>query len=299
MRDLVTRAIQDRSKLIGHALAPVLRTLEPGADGLLNAELAKFASDGTVLRLMVQPASPTGEVQPDSGFFFVASAPRFGRRGAPELDEPARRGILARLSDACMGDAWSCATAAQRHGRAPDLDHPDQDGAAAGADLDPHHLGIPQHVDRPALLGDARGACCGGDLPGAGRTGRAGSGQHLAQPAPLPRCRQRDRPGPHRRLCVLAAQHRSRAVERGARFRQTGDRPQAVVPADPPVSRGQCPLLQVAAGRDPVLAGAGAQVGAARGPARSRRALEIIDPRSPACSPWSTPRSASTTAPPT
>ena len=60
MRDLVTRAIQDRSKLIGHALAPVLRTLEPGADGILNAELAKFASDGTVLRLMVQPVSPTG-----------------------------------------------------------------------------------------------------------------------------------------------------------------------------------------------------------------------------------------------
>src|SRR6476659_4640236 len=64
MRDLVTRAIQDRSKLIGHALAPVLRTLEPGADGVLNAELAKFASDGTVLRLMVQPVSPTGEAQP-------------------------------------------------------------------------------------------------------------------------------------------------------------------------------------------------------------------------------------------
>ena len=33
MRDLVTRAIQDRSKLIGHALAPVLRNAEPGASG--------------------------------------------------------------------------------------------------------------------------------------------------------------------------------------------------------------------------------------------------------------------------
>ena len=29
MRDLVTRAIQDRSKLIGHALTPVLRNAEP------------------------------------------------------------------------------------------------------------------------------------------------------------------------------------------------------------------------------------------------------------------------------
>jgi two-component system sensor histidine kinase ChvG len=106
MRDLVTRAIQDRSKLIGHALAPVLRTLEPGADGVLNAELAKFASDGTVLRLMVQPVSPTGEAQPDSGFYFVASAPEIkAEEVAPELDELARRGILKKLSDACMGDA--------------------------------------------------------------------------------------------------------------------------------------------------------------------------------------------------
>lgn len=106
MRELVTRAVQDRSKLIGHALAPVLRTLEPGGDGVLNAELAKFASDGTVLRLMVQPVSPTGEVQPDNGFYFMASAPEIkAEEVAPELDELARRGILKKLSDACMGDA--------------------------------------------------------------------------------------------------------------------------------------------------------------------------------------------------
>jgi len=52
MRDLVTRAIQDRSKLIGHALAPVLRAVEPADDRTLNAELGKFSSDGTVLKLM-------------------------------------------------------------------------------------------------------------------------------------------------------------------------------------------------------------------------------------------------------
>src|SRR6185295_728235 len=73
MRDLVTRAIQDRSKLIGHALAPVLRTAEPGNDAVLNTELGKFASDGTVLKLMLQPAAPPGEAQ-NAGFFFVASA---------------------------------------------------------------------------------------------------------------------------------------------------------------------------------------------------------------------------------
>jgi two-component system sensor histidine kinase ChvG len=105
MRELVTRAIQDRSKLIGHALAPVLRSLGPGADGMLNAELAKFASDGTVLKLMVKPIAPPGETA-DSGFYFVASAPAIkAEEVAPELDELAHRGILKRLGDACMGDA--------------------------------------------------------------------------------------------------------------------------------------------------------------------------------------------------
>jgi two-component system sensor histidine kinase ChvG len=106
MRDLVTRAIQDRSKLIGHALAPVLRGAEPGADSALNAELAKFASDGTVLKLMVQPTSPDGATPGSGGFYFVASAPAIkADEVAPELDELSRRGILKRLSDACMGDA--------------------------------------------------------------------------------------------------------------------------------------------------------------------------------------------------
>jgi len=106
MRDLVTRAIQDRSKLIGHALVPLLRNTEPGADGPLNAELAKFASDGTVLKLMMQPGALPGEPQTAAGFYFVASAPAIRSDDvSAELDELARRGILKRLGEACMGDA--------------------------------------------------------------------------------------------------------------------------------------------------------------------------------------------------
>jgi two-component system sensor histidine kinase ChvG len=106
MRDLVTRAIQDRSKLIGHALAPVLRAVEPADDRTLNAELGKFSSDGTVLKLMLQPPAPPGEAANTAGFFFVASAPPIkADEVTPELDELSRRGILKRLSDACMGDA--------------------------------------------------------------------------------------------------------------------------------------------------------------------------------------------------
>ena len=99
MRDLVTRAIQDRSKLISHALAPVLEKAQPSASAGLNEQLAKFTSDCTVLRLMLQPV--------DGGnFYFMASAPTIRADDvAPELDELASRGILKKLSDACMGDA--------------------------------------------------------------------------------------------------------------------------------------------------------------------------------------------------
>ena len=99
MRDLVTRAIQDRSKLISHALAPVLHEARTSGETGLNAQLARFASDGTVLRLMLQP--------PDAnGFYFIASAPSIRADDvAPELDELSRRGILKKLSVACMWDA--------------------------------------------------------------------------------------------------------------------------------------------------------------------------------------------------
>jgi two-component system sensor histidine kinase ChvG len=107
MRDLVIRAVQDRSKLIGHALTPVLRNAEPGAGDSLNAELAKFSSDGTVLKLMVQPIAPAGEPQGNAaGFYFVASAPAIrADEIVPELDELAHRGILKRLGEACMWEA--------------------------------------------------------------------------------------------------------------------------------------------------------------------------------------------------
>jgi two-component system sensor histidine kinase ChvG len=105
MRDLVTRAIQDRSKLIGHALAPVLRKIEPGTNVALNEELAKFTSDGTVLKLMLQPAAKAGEQQGNVAFNFVGSAPLIRPdEVAPELDELAHRGILKKLGEACMWD---------------------------------------------------------------------------------------------------------------------------------------------------------------------------------------------------
>jgi two-component system sensor histidine kinase ChvG len=105
MRELVTRAVQDRSMLIGHALAPLLRNMEPGASVPLNEELSKYTSDGTVLKLMLQPTVPVDQQQAGAGFYFVASSPLITpEEVAPELDELAHRGILKRLSTACMWD---------------------------------------------------------------------------------------------------------------------------------------------------------------------------------------------------
>lgn len=105
MRDLVTKAIQDRSKLISHALSPVLRKVEPSTTGALNEELAKYTSDGTILRLMLQPAA-VGDGTAAQTFYFVASAPALrSDEITAELDELSRRGILQRLSQACIWDS--------------------------------------------------------------------------------------------------------------------------------------------------------------------------------------------------
>ena len=102
MRELVTRAIQDRSSLIADALTPTLRNVGPASQASLNADLGKYSSDGTILKLMFQP----GGEREAGRFYFVASAPeiRVDEVDA-ELDELRHRGILQRLSDACMWDA--------------------------------------------------------------------------------------------------------------------------------------------------------------------------------------------------
>ncbi|UYN96617.1 MAG: HAMP domain-containing histidine kinase [Enhydrobacter sp.] len=106
MRDLVTHAIQDRSKLIAQALSPVLRKIEPATAGTLNAELAKYTSDGTILRLMLQPARAVREGGNNEAFYFVASAPPLrADEIAAELDELSRRGVLQRLSQACIWES--------------------------------------------------------------------------------------------------------------------------------------------------------------------------------------------------
>lgn len=102
-RELVTRAIQDRSALIAGALAPTLRTLDLSNASSLNTDLARYGSDETTLKLLFQPAgSQPGSGQQPGQFYFVASAPQLkAEQVSAELDELSRRGLLGRLSSAC------------------------------------------------------------------------------------------------------------------------------------------------------------------------------------------------------
>jgi two-component system sensor histidine kinase ChvG len=100
---LVTRAIQDRSALIADALAPTLRELDLSNATSLNADLARYGSDETTLKLLFQPAGGLQGSDRQAGqFYYVASAPQIKSESvSAELDELGRRGILKRLSSAC------------------------------------------------------------------------------------------------------------------------------------------------------------------------------------------------------
>lgn len=101
-RDLVTRGIQDRSRLIAQAITPALTQSETFSLEAVNTELQKFGADGTVLKLMLQPAKGEGE----RAFYYVASTPKVDAAQVDrELDELTQRGILKRLSESCIWDS--------------------------------------------------------------------------------------------------------------------------------------------------------------------------------------------------
>ena len=101
MRDLVARSVKDRSRLVAHAITPLLARSDPIGDPDLARELQKFATAGTALKLLFQPAREAD----GRGFFFVASAPAIrAEQLQSDLDELNQRGILATLSDACIAE---------------------------------------------------------------------------------------------------------------------------------------------------------------------------------------------------
>ena len=222
MRDLVTRAIQDRSALIADALAPKLRHRSQKRTATLNADLAKYSSDGTVLKLMFQPG---GERTPGGSISWRRPRKSAPTRSPAELDELGHRGILQRMSDACMWDAANEIRYKQADGTVELLTSIIPIRTAAGCwVLTSTHatseflntsIGRPYWETREIRVA----AVIYLVLAVIALPGRR---QHPAQPAPLPRRRRRDQPGPHRRLRLQPPQCRARALERGPRLRQAG-----------------------------------------------------------------------------
>ncbi len=104
-RELVTRSIESRSRLIARALSPVLAEQEQPTGPALNGALAEYATEGTVLKLMLRPAGLAGPGTGLRDFYYVAASPGTGvSRVDAELDMLAQRGVLDRLSQSCAGD---------------------------------------------------------------------------------------------------------------------------------------------------------------------------------------------------
>lgn len=101
-RDLMIRSIQHRNGLIAQGLVGILRdgkTLQPSD---LNAELARFADDSSmILKLMFRPdASPH-----DAGFYYVAAAPPANPAELQnEMAQLERLGVIGGLRDSCSRD---------------------------------------------------------------------------------------------------------------------------------------------------------------------------------------------------
>lgn len=95
-------SLKNRGWLVAQALKPQLDRPEGPSSASLNQELAKYAGDGTDLKLMFQPA----QGQARKGFYYVAAAPRVEpeQLGA-ELDSLAQYGVLQRLSETCSWDS--------------------------------------------------------------------------------------------------------------------------------------------------------------------------------------------------
>lgn len=96
MRELITHGIQQQNWLIAQALTPVLEQMRTVPSASLDAQLGKYAKDGTTLKLMLRPANSDGH------FFYVADVPPVSRAQlAAGLDDLEKHGILPQLERTC------------------------------------------------------------------------------------------------------------------------------------------------------------------------------------------------------
>lgn len=91
-------AVRDRGLIVARSVRPLLEAAR-GIPAQLDQELERFESDNVSLRLLYRPN--TG----DSGFFYVASAPRVDAESlSAERQRLIDQGVLGRLTESCSGD---------------------------------------------------------------------------------------------------------------------------------------------------------------------------------------------------
>jgi two-component system sensor histidine kinase ChvG len=98
---LLIEATQERGRLVGLGLRPLLQQTDPSPLLTIGEELQRFGSPQTRLKVLFRPVAQ----QDVNGFFFVASSPVVPSDALErEQEELLRQGILDNVSDTCTGN---------------------------------------------------------------------------------------------------------------------------------------------------------------------------------------------------
>lgn len=97
-QELLAEAVRENGEIVGRAIAPLLRPLDPLAFDDVQAALARFESDSRSVKVLFGPRDR-------SGFLYVASVPSIP---FDALEDERRRlgelGVLDRLAESCSGN---------------------------------------------------------------------------------------------------------------------------------------------------------------------------------------------------
>ncbi|MGE0118539.1 MAG: sensor histidine kinase [Dongiaceae bacterium] len=98
---LLIEATQERGRLVGLGLRPLLQRADPSPLLTIGDELQRFGSPATRLKVLFRPVAQ----QDVTGFFFVASSPVVSSDALQrEQEELLRQGLLDNVSDTCTGN---------------------------------------------------------------------------------------------------------------------------------------------------------------------------------------------------
>ena len=100
-RALLVVSVQERGRLVGLALEPLLRQTDPSPLLTLGDQLDRFASSETRIKVLFRPVDQEGA----ASFFFVAAAPPVPTAKLEnERAELMREGVLENLAVTCRGN---------------------------------------------------------------------------------------------------------------------------------------------------------------------------------------------------